>query len=72
MWKAAVLEIKREGYSIKCNRQRDVVLTEKFQQASAVCPYSFFSSIFFFPERGSKYRIGNGCESNLCLGVSMF
>ena len=40
MWEPAVLAIKREGYSIKCNGQRGVVLTEKFQKATAVCPYS--------------------------------
>ncbi|KAL6626571.1 hypothetical protein ACP70R_030297 [Stipagrostis hirtigluma subsp. patula] len=35
MWEPAVLAIKREGYSIKCNGQRGVVITEKFQQATA-------------------------------------
>ncbi|KAF0898952.1 hypothetical protein E2562_012650 [Oryza meyeriana var. granulata] len=35
MWEPAVLAIKREGYSIKCNGQRGVVLTEKFQQATS-------------------------------------
>jgi len=34
------LAIKREGYSIKCNGQRGVVVTEKFQQATAInIPY---------------------------------
>jgi hypothetical protein len=37
MWEPAVLAIKREGYSIKCNGQRGVVVTEKFQQATVVC-----------------------------------
>ncbi|TVU18437.1 hypothetical protein EJB05_34538 [Eragrostis curvula] len=36
MWEPAVLAIKREGYSIKCNGQRGVVITEKFQQATAI------------------------------------
>jgi hypothetical protein len=40
MWEPAVLAIKREGYSIKCNGQRGVVITEKFQEATAVCPYA--------------------------------
>jgi len=40
MWEPAVLAIKREGYSIKCNGQRGVVITEKFQEATAVSPYS--------------------------------
>jgi len=40
MWEPAVLAIKREGYSIKCNGQRGVVITEKFQGATAVSLYS--------------------------------
>ncbi|GJM94244.1 hypothetical protein PR202_ga10874 [Eleusine coracana subsp. coracana] len=36
MWEPAVLAIKREGYSIKCNGQRGVVVTEKFQQATVI------------------------------------
>jgi len=35
MLEPAVLAIKREGYSVKCNGQRGVV-TEKFQQAMTV------------------------------------
>ncbi|GJN37717.1 hypothetical protein PR202_gb26698 [Eleusine coracana subsp. coracana] len=45
MWEPAVLAIKREGYSIKCNGQRGVVITEKFQQATVVCLYSSEISI---------------------------
>jgi hypothetical protein len=46
MWGPAVLAIKREGYSIKCNgqRERGVVITEKFQHATGVCLYS--SAVF--------------------------
>lgn len=36
MWEPAVLAIKREGYSVKCNGQRGVIVTEKFQQAMTV------------------------------------
>lgn len=36
MWEPAVLSIKREGYNIKCNGQRGVVITEKFQQATDI------------------------------------
>ncbi|EES02635.1 hypothetical protein BDA96_03G107200 [Sorghum bicolor] len=40
IWEPAVLAIKREGYSIKCNGQRGVVITEKFQQGTAIhIPY---------------------------------
>uniref|UniRef100_A0ACD5ZAB2 Uncharacterized protein n=8 Tax=Avena sativa TaxID=4498 RepID=A0ACD5ZAB2_AVESA len=42
MWEPAVLAIKREGYSIKCNGQRGVVITEKFQQATDInIPYGY-------------------------------
>lgn len=46
IWEPAVLAIKREGYSIKCNGQRGVVITEKFQQGTAVCHY-FFNILYF-------------------------
>lgn len=40
MWEPAVLAVKREGYSIKCNGQRGVVITEKFQQETTIhIPY---------------------------------
>jgi hypothetical protein len=58
MWEPAVLAIKREGYSIKCNGQRGVVLTEKFQKATAVCTYS--SVLVFFPECGPRSEIAKG------------
>jgi hypothetical protein len=36
VWEPAVLALKREGYSIKCDGQRDVVITEKFQPSMIV------------------------------------
>ncbi|KAF9604158.1 hypothetical protein IFM89_003282 [Coptis chinensis] len=36
IWEPAILAIKREGYSIKCIGTRDVVVTEKFLQRTAV------------------------------------
>ncbi|XP_020097297.1 uncharacterized protein LOC109716331 isoform X2 [Ananas comosus] len=40
IWDPAVLAIKKEGYSIKCNGPRGVVVTEKFQQATTITiPY---------------------------------
>ncbi|KAM0927417.1 hypothetical protein ACQ4PT_002863 [Festuca glaucescens] len=60
MWEPAVLAIKREGYSIKCNGQRGVVLTEKFQQASAInIPWGY--------ERATEFVIvsADGNEYNL-------
>uniref|UniRef100_A0ACD5YXN5 Uncharacterized protein n=3 Tax=Avena sativa TaxID=4498 RepID=A0ACD5YXN5_AVESA len=48
MWEPAVLAIKREGYSIKCNGQRGVVITEKFQQATDInIPYGYGSRTEF-------------------------
>uniref|UniRef100_A0ACD5VF53 Uncharacterized protein n=1 Tax=Avena sativa TaxID=4498 RepID=A0ACD5VF53_AVESA len=60
MWEPAVLAIKREGYSIKCNGQRGVVLTEKFQQATAINIPSGF-------ERATEFVIvsADGVEYNL-------
>ncbi|XP_044974285.1 uncharacterized protein LOC123442340 isoform X2 [Hordeum vulgare subsp. vulgare] len=60
MWEPAVLAIKREGYSIKCNGQRGVVLTEKFQKATAInIPYGY--------ERQTEFSIvsADGEEYNL-------
>ncbi|KAF7034185.1 hypothetical protein CFC21_045233 [Triticum aestivum] len=60
MWEPAVLAIKREGYSIKCNGQRGVVLTEKFQKATAInIPYGY--------ERQTEFSIvsADGDEYNL-------
>uniref|UniRef100_A0A452XW53 Uncharacterized protein n=1 Tax=Aegilops tauschii subsp. strangulata TaxID=200361 RepID=A0A452XW53_AEGTS len=36
-WEPAVLAVTRKGYSIKCNGQCGVVVTETFQQYMAVC-----------------------------------
>ncbi|VAH70576.1 unnamed protein product [Triticum turgidum subsp. durum] len=60
MWEPAVLAIKREGYSIKCNGQRGVVLTEKFQKATAInIPYGY--------ERQTEFSIvsADGDEYNV-------
>ncbi|KAF8724793.1 hypothetical protein HU200_020728 [Digitaria exilis] len=54
MWEPAVLAIKREGYSIKCNGQRGVVVTEKFQQAMTV----------WFPKSSSLKLL---CDNNFFL-----
>uniref|UniRef100_A0A0A9G9V3 DUF7046 domain-containing protein n=1 Tax=Arundo donax TaxID=35708 RepID=A0A0A9G9V3_ARUDO len=39
-WESAVLAVKMEVYSIKYIGQRDVIIREKFQKATAVCHYS--------------------------------
>uniref|UniRef100_A0A453SXI1 DUF7046 domain-containing protein n=1 Tax=Aegilops tauschii subsp. strangulata TaxID=200361 RepID=A0A453SXI1_AEGTS len=44
MWDSALLAINREGYSIKYNGRRGVVMTEKFRQATTVWFRKSFSS----------------------------
>ncbi|CAL4909920.1 unnamed protein product [Urochloa decumbens] len=58
MWEPAVLAIKREGYSIKCNGQRGVVVTEKFQQAMAVnVPYGRPTEFSIMSADGAEYNL---------------
>lgn len=49
MWDPALLAINREGYSIKCNGQRGVVMTEKFRQATTVWFRKSFSLTLLCP-----------------------
>ncbi|XP_015699329.1 uncharacterized protein LOC102716464 isoform X2 [Oryza brachyantha] len=58
MWEPAVLAIKREGYSIKCNGQRGVVLTEKFQQATSInIPYGCPTEFLITSADGTEYNL---------------
>ncbi|KAF8723972.1 hypothetical protein HU200_020975 [Digitaria exilis] len=58
MWEPAVLAIKREGYSIKCNGQRGVVITEKFQQATAInIPYGRQTEFSIISAEGVHYNL---------------
>ncbi|CAO2204962.1 unnamed protein product [Urochloa humidicola] len=58
MWEPAVLAIKREGYSIKCNGQRGVVITEKFQQATAIqIPYGRPTEFSIISADGVDYNL---------------
>ncbi|KQK07940.1 interleukin-1 receptor-associated kinase 1 isoform X2 [Brachypodium distachyon] len=58
MWEPAVLAIKREGYSIKCNGQRGVVITEKFQQATAInIPYGRPTEFSIQSADGAEYNL---------------
>ncbi|KAL5202798.1 hypothetical protein ABZP36_013750 [Zizania latifolia] len=58
MWEPAVLAIKREGYSIKCNGQRGVVITEKFQQATAInIPYGYGTEFSILAADGAEYNL---------------
>jgi len=52
------LAIKREGYSIKCNGQRGVVVTEKFQQAMAInIPYGRLNEFSIVSADGAEYNL---------------
>jgi hypothetical protein len=60
MWGPAVLAIKREGYSIKCNgqRERGVVITEKFQHATGInIPYGTLSEFSITSVDGVDYNL---------------
>ncbi|KAK8452185.1 hypothetical protein SEVIR_5G071300v4 [Setaria viridis] len=58
MWEPAVLAIKREGYSIKCIGQRGVVITEKFQQATAIqIPHGRQTEFLIISADGVDYNL---------------
>ncbi|XP_066305953.1 uncharacterized protein [Miscanthus floridulus] len=58
IWEPAVLAIKREGYSIKCNGQRGVVITEKFQQGTAIhIPYGRPTEFSITSADGASYNL---------------
>ncbi|KAL6847736.1 hypothetical protein ACP4OV_021864 [Aristida adscensionis] len=58
MWEPAVLAIKREGYSIKCNGQRGIVITEKFQQATAISiPYGHPTEFSITSADAAEYNL---------------
>ncbi|RCV16175.1 hypothetical protein SEVIR_3G119000v4 [Setaria viridis] len=58
MWEPAVLAIKREGYSIKCNGQRGVVVTEKFQQSMTInVPYGRPTEFSIVSADGAEYNL---------------
>ncbi|KAL5226260.1 hypothetical protein ABZP36_014525 [Zizania latifolia] len=58
MWEPAVLAIKKEGYSIKCNGQRGIVLTEKFQQATSInIPYERPAEFLITSAGGADYNL---------------
>uniref|UniRef100_A0A0A9N6S8 DUF7046 domain-containing protein n=1 Tax=Arundo donax TaxID=35708 RepID=A0A0A9N6S8_ARUDO len=58
MWEPAVLAIKRGGYSIKCNGQRGVVITEKFQQTTSInIPYGRPTEFSIVSADGVDYNL---------------
>ncbi|KAM3214021.1 hypothetical protein ACQJBY_066440 [Aegilops geniculata] len=58
MWDTALLAINREGYSIKCNGQRGVVMTEKFRQATTInIPYGRPTEFSIQSAKGAEYNL---------------
>ncbi|XP_044386752.1 putative cysteine-rich receptor-like protein kinase 35 isoform X4 [Triticum aestivum] len=58
MWEPAVLSIKREGYSIKCNGQRGVVITERFQQSTDISiPWAHPTEFSIQSAKGTQYNV---------------
>eukprot|EP00268_Persea_americana_P049958 TRINITY_DN539_c1_g1_i3.p1 TRINITY_DN539_c1_g1~~TRINITY_DN539_c1_g1_i3.p1 ORF type:complete len:766 (-),score=154.59 TRINITY_DN539_c1_g1_i3:2053-4350(-) len=55
-WDPAILAIKREGYSIKCNGPRGVVVTEKFSRSTYVeIPYGFPTGFTVHSSSGDEH-----------------
>ncbi|XP_077244076.1 uncharacterized protein LOC143884411 isoform X2 [Tasmannia lanceolata] len=55
IWEEAILAIKREGYSIKCNASRGVVVTEKFMPSTAVTiPYGNATEFSILSSSGTE------------------
>ncbi|KAM3193649.1 hypothetical protein ACQJBY_070336 [Aegilops geniculata] len=58
MWDPALLTINREGYSIKSNGQRGVVMTEKFRQATTInIPYGRPTEFSIQSAKGAEYNL---------------
>lgn len=58
MWEPAILAIKREGYSVKCNGQRGVVVMEKFQQAMTInIPFGRPTEFSILSADGAEYNL---------------
>lgn len=58
IWEHAILAIKREGYSIKCNGPRGVVVTEKFVQATIISiPYGQPTELIIQCASGDEYLL---------------
>lgn len=58
IWEQAVLAIKREGYSIKCNGPRGVVVTEKFLPTTAISiPYGQPTEFSILCSNGAEYLL---------------
>ncbi|XXG83895.1 hypothetical protein AAC387_Pa10g1543 [Persea americana] len=66
IWERAVLAIKREAYSIKCNGPRGVVVTEKFSPSTSVTiPYGEATGFIIYSSNGTGYLLQTLGSSSL-------
>ncbi|KAJ4960467.1 hypothetical protein NE237_020377 [Protea cynaroides] len=56
-WEPVILAIKKEGYSIKCNGPRGVVVTEKFQPTTTVSIPFGHATAFLILSDGNEYLL---------------
>ncbi|XP_058078969.1 uncharacterized protein LOC131227232 isoform X2 [Magnolia sinica] len=65
IWEPAILAIKREGYSIKCNGPRGVVITEKFSPSTVVTiPYGQTTEFSIVSSGGPDYALRTAGSSS--------
>ncbi|CAN6163677.1 unnamed protein product, partial [Urochloa humidicola] len=58
LWEPAVLVIKKDGYSIKCNGQSGVVISEKFQHVTTIkIPYGQPTEFSITSIKGVEYYL---------------
>ncbi|KAJ6814149.1 uncharacterized protein M6B38_140130 [Iris pallida] len=77
MWEQAILAIKREGYSIKCNGPRGVVVTEKFLPTTAITiPYGHPTEFSIQTASGNEYllrtKAGSSFRDTIVLTMRLF
>ncbi|XP_068637908.1 uncharacterized protein [Aristolochia californica] len=66
IWEPAILAIKREGYSIKCNGPRGVVVAEKFLPTMSVTiPFGYATEFSVLSSSGVEYLLRTAESSSL-------
>ncbi|KAG9449990.1 hypothetical protein H6P81_009955 [Aristolochia fimbriata] len=66
IWEPAILAIKREGYSIKCNGPRGVVVAEKFFPTTSVTiPFGHSTEFSVLSSSGVEYLLRTADSSSL-------
>ncbi|XP_068641746.1 uncharacterized protein [Aristolochia californica] len=66
IWEPAILAIKKEGYSIKCNGPRGVVVAEKFLQTTSVTiPFGHATEFSIHSSSGVEYLLRTAYSNSL-------